>query len=362
MVGSMDFIIENSILKKYLGEGGDVVVPDGVTEITQEAFFGREDMTSITMPTSIARTGEYAFWGCINLKNVYIKDLANWCAVSFGFKGNPLCNGANLYVDGEKITRLRIPNGIKRLENSSFFGCVSLTSIEIPSSVAYIGQFAFACCANLMNVNIPSGATDVGVSAFVACEKLATVNIPCCNKIGPGAFLGCLNLSNINLSDGNVKIGEQAFSECTRLLRIKLPRSMIRKNLMMIFERKDNILIEVPETGMQRLLSLDECDMKKQVCVGSLLASCEYGDGTLLKFKNALVKNRKRFFKYLISCDGATMDDYLRFFELIPPTAKHCDEYLQQAMKNRKTDITAFLLNYSNNMKPRKGIFAKFKL
>ena len=33
-----DFIIENGVLKKYVGPGGDVVIPDGVTSIGEEAF------------------------------------------------------------------------------------------------------------------------------------------------------------------------------------------------------------------------------------------------------------------------------------------------------------------------------------
>ena len=33
-----DFIIENGILTKYQGPGGDVVIPDGVTRIDSFAF------------------------------------------------------------------------------------------------------------------------------------------------------------------------------------------------------------------------------------------------------------------------------------------------------------------------------------
>jgi hypothetical protein len=28
-----DFIIENGVLKKYTGEGGDVIIPDGVSKL-----------------------------------------------------------------------------------------------------------------------------------------------------------------------------------------------------------------------------------------------------------------------------------------------------------------------------------------
>ena len=40
MSNEMDFVIENGVLKKYVGPGGDVVIPDGVTAISASAFRG----------------------------------------------------------------------------------------------------------------------------------------------------------------------------------------------------------------------------------------------------------------------------------------------------------------------------------
>ena len=39
-MSSNDYIIENGVLKRYTGTGGDVVIPDGVTEIGSNAFDG----------------------------------------------------------------------------------------------------------------------------------------------------------------------------------------------------------------------------------------------------------------------------------------------------------------------------------
>ena len=40
MSNASDFIIENGVLKKYVGPGGDVVIPKGVTSIGKGAFSG----------------------------------------------------------------------------------------------------------------------------------------------------------------------------------------------------------------------------------------------------------------------------------------------------------------------------------
>ena len=48
-----DFVIEDGVLTKYNGPGGDVVVPDGVTSISGIAFEGRTDIISVTIPASV---------------------------------------------------------------------------------------------------------------------------------------------------------------------------------------------------------------------------------------------------------------------------------------------------------------------
>lgn len=40
MSKACDFIIENSVLKKYVAPGGDVAIPEGVTSISSYAFSG----------------------------------------------------------------------------------------------------------------------------------------------------------------------------------------------------------------------------------------------------------------------------------------------------------------------------------
>ena len=39
MNDTKEFEIENGVLKRYTGPGGDVVIPDGVTSIGDQAFY-----------------------------------------------------------------------------------------------------------------------------------------------------------------------------------------------------------------------------------------------------------------------------------------------------------------------------------
>ena len=85
MSSASDFIIENGILTKYVGTGGDVVIPEGVTSIGNSAFSWCRRLTSVTIPDSVTSIDNCAFEGCSNLNAVYISDLAAWCEIKFGY-------------------------------------------------------------------------------------------------------------------------------------------------------------------------------------------------------------------------------------------------------------------------------------
>ena len=72
MTDSNSFEIENGVLKKYSGPGGDVAVPAGVTSIGNEAFKKCESLTSVTLPEGVTDIGESAFYECKNLTVVRI--------------------------------------------------------------------------------------------------------------------------------------------------------------------------------------------------------------------------------------------------------------------------------------------------
>ena len=63
MSSASDFVIKNGVLTKYVGPGGDVTVPEGVTSIGDSAFRCCSRLTSITLPDSVTSIGDWAFSG-----------------------------------------------------------------------------------------------------------------------------------------------------------------------------------------------------------------------------------------------------------------------------------------------------------
>lgn len=62
-----DFVIENGVLKKYIGTGDHVVIPDGLISIGDRAFLDCRGLMTITIPDSVTSICDNAFGGYENL-------------------------------------------------------------------------------------------------------------------------------------------------------------------------------------------------------------------------------------------------------------------------------------------------------
>ena len=141
----------------YIGGAAavDVVIPDGVTNIKNNAFCG-SIIQSVTFPSSLTYVGSNAFDNCKNLKSVYVNSITDWLNIDFGSSyGNPLVNGGDLYVGGEAVVDVVIPNGVTWIKSCAFYGS-NIKSVTIPSSVKSIGDYAFGKCNQLERLNIES--------------------------------------------------------------------------------------------------------------------------------------------------------------------------------------------------------------
>lgn len=187
MSNASDFIIKRSILIKYVGPGGDVVIPDGVTSIGYEAFCECSNLTNITIPDSVTTIEGYAFYGCKCLASIIIG------------------------------------NGVANIGNYAFQNCTGLTDITIPDCVTDIGTYAFSGCKSLAKVTIGNGVSRIGWGAFNGCTDLTNIVIPnSVTSIGTNAFAGCKSLKGIVIPDSVASIGKQAFNDCAPDLSIDI--------------------------------------------------------------------------------------------------------------------------------------------
>ena len=77
---------------------------------------------------------------------------------------NGMSNPAPWYNDREKITQVRISDGVTSIGDYAFITCWSLADIDIPESVTTIGSCAFMFCTELTEIHIPEGVTAISDS------------------------------------------------------------------------------------------------------------------------------------------------------------------------------------------------------
>ena len=206
----------------------DLVIPDGVTTIGNEAFSGWTGLTSVTIPSSVTSIGYDAFNYCSRLTSVHISDIASWFGIKFGNNhSNPLSYAKRLYLNGKEVKDLVIPDGVTTIHYWNFYNCLGLTSVTIPNSVTSIGNGAFRGCSGLTSVNLGNSVTTIGEYAFNGCSKLASVTIPnSVTSIGNYVFNGCSGLTSVNIGNSVTSIGNYAFTGCKSLKFIQMPEAV----------------------------------------------------------------------------------------------------------------------------------------
>ena len=204
-----------------------ITIPDSVVSIDRSAFYDCTSLKSVTIGNGITSIGEDAFYGCSSLVSIYYQgDITSWCGIKFkNALSNPLAG--NLYLSGELVTELVIPDNVTSIGNYTFADCDSLESITIPNSVTSIGKGAFSNCASLKRITIPDSVTAIGDSAFGGCASLESITIgDGATSIGAYAFYNCTSLKLITIGDSVTSIGNYAFYGCFSLESITIPDSV----------------------------------------------------------------------------------------------------------------------------------------
>ncbi|MBO5675324.1 MAG: leucine-rich repeat domain-containing protein [Bacteroidaceae bacterium] len=199
-----------------------VTIGNSVESIGDRAFYNCSGLTSVTIPNSVTSIGGDAFVGCTGLTSVHISDIAAWCNIDFGYSFfHPLYYAQHLYLNGEEVKDLVIPNSVTSIGDWAFYSCFGLTSVTIPNSVTSIGDYAFQDCSGLTSVTIGNSVESIGNYAFSSCSGLTSVTIPnSVMRIGNRAFSSCSGLTSVTIGNSVKSIWAGAFGDCPELLDV----------------------------------------------------------------------------------------------------------------------------------------------
>lgn len=190
-----------------------VYIPEGVTQIEEEAFAYCSELSEVILPKTLKRIGKAAFSRCYDLAEITLPE------------GLTQIEEAAFFNSG--ITKLAIPSNIITINKFAFAECNKLKELVISSGLEAIGKSAFLNCTALTEAAIPEGVKSLGYEIFRGCSALTSVTLPESVTVIPaGVFYQCENLKEINLPDTLISIGKAAFKECTSLSKIVIPDSV----------------------------------------------------------------------------------------------------------------------------------------
>lgn len=261
------------------GKSGEYVIYDGTKLIGSRAFYNAYNVTSVTIPGSVAIIMPSAFMGCRNIETLTILDsdnpneesglkiadhafynlrnlttvnlparlssfspamfsstgklstinIAKGCSM-YASKNGMVTNAAGdtlIYCPSGRTGYVRIPAGIATIAAGSFMQHYSITEVYVSYSVATIENNAFKLCTNLQTLTFEGSPSAVGMTvgkqAFMRCYALKNVIFEkesAVTEIGEEAFSSCNVLGDLTLPATLTKIGSLAFKDCLPIRKV----------------------------------------------------------------------------------------------------------------------------------------------
>lgn len=169
----------------YREEVTTLVLPEGLTNVGDLAFFEFKYLEVIQLPSTVERVGRYAFAHC------------------------------------ENVRMLTLSPVLKEVEDGAFSDCWKLTSLRLPDGLQTIGTKGFYRCEAITSVTVPASVTEIGVSAFGYCKSLVSADVRAAIKVLPEyCFYGCGLLTSVSLPEKLEGVESFSFSQCQSLATI----------------------------------------------------------------------------------------------------------------------------------------------
>ena len=189
-------------------------VPDGTREFWSGAFAGCENLTAVTIPSTVEDGGSETFEDCINLANVTMSE-------------GITAIGSYMFAGCTSLENITIPDSVTEIERAAFRDCINLSNVTLSNTLLRIGDEAFSGCTNLSQITLPDNVKKIGSSAFLDCTGLTELDLPSeLVKIGDNAFCDCTGLNEITIPDQVESLGDSVFAGCSSLIKVNIPASL----------------------------------------------------------------------------------------------------------------------------------------
>lgn len=237
--------------------------PEGITQIGDGAFQRCGRLETLFFPSTMksidwgvfCESHENKYGGectCDSIRRIEVRDIATWFNSNRFTERNHHVAApyADLYVSGDLLTDIVLPDTMTRIRPALFYGCKKLHSVVFPNNLKVIDDCAFENCTGIENLELPQGLDSIKSSAFSGCKRLKDMHLPqelkyigmmafgSCTElisvsfpnklenIAYGAFESCKSLQSVVLPEGLKSIESCAFQNCISLTSVKLPSTL----------------------------------------------------------------------------------------------------------------------------------------
>lgn len=210
------------------GEYGDKDGEEDVGDphkIADGKYEGNKRLTRFVVPDGVTEIGEAAFFECVNLKTVVIAE----SVVKIGDMA--FCESG--------ITEIHIPDGVKEIGSDAFSDCGGLNNISVgKANTAYraisnclinIAERSIVAAGNAAQIPDDGSVEIIEDGAFSSRSGLFKLVVPSSvRSVGDHAFRDYSTLNEIEMREGVEIINDLAFWMCEELTRVSLPSSLKR--------------------------------------------------------------------------------------------------------------------------------------
>ena len=224
---------------------GDIVVPATVQNagntytvvgIAASSFYDANNLTSISLPSTLRYINESAFYDCDNLTQIEIpagvKTLARSVLASCGKLQTVVLHegleeiGESAFYNDQALANINFPATLTKIGQQAFYRDKELKRLDLPDAVQTIGEGAFWYCYGVESIKLPAGLTEIAPYTF-AETGIMSIDIPAAvKKIGQAAFGTCKSLRSVAIPEGVTAIADNTFDYCYALTTVELPSTL----------------------------------------------------------------------------------------------------------------------------------------
>ena len=174
--------------------------------------------------------------------------------------------GDNAFCNCEGLRSVAFHDGVTYIGCSSFANCTGLTAVELPGALNEIGESAFSRCSNLTSVTIPEGVEKIGFCAF-NYTGLTSLTLPSTIRSMSQSFHNCEQLKTLELTEGITYLGGSFYS-CKSLKEVHISGS-IQALTYQDFMHCDSLETVTIDEGVEEVDGFSDCPMLVSLTIPS---------------------------------------------------------------------------------------------